>query len=136
MSKRFNSFKKKPSNWKQKKTREPLKINENEFPELSNQINKKEDTNNTCYLNTLKKDIEVEDTDVVADIVKKNDNKLYNANDGKILSNWLNKYMIERQERINNGEKFYEMDPPTPPLSDYSSDDDNNVDDNINDFLD
>ena len=141
MSKRFDSLKlkgKKGSIVKKqnKKKDNAVKINVNDFPELSDKITVKQSNNEISYLNTLQKNQDKSE-ELKETVVKKKSQVITDVKDGEILNNWLNRYKIEREQRILEGEKLWEMDPPTPPLSEYSSDDDDFVDDsNINDYND
>lgn len=141
MSKRFDALKikgKKVSNVKKqnKKKENIVKIDVNDFPELSDKITVKESNNETSYLNTLQKNQDKSEN-LKERVVKKKYQVINDVNDGKILNNWLYRYKMEREQRLLDGEKLWEMDPPTPPLSEYSSDEDDFIDDsNINEYID
>lgn len=141
MSKRFDALKikgKKVSNVKKqnKKKENIVKIDVNDFPELSDKITVKESNNETSYLNTLQKNQDKSEN-LKETVVKKKYQVINDVNDGKILNNWLYRYKMEREQRLLDGEKLWEMDPPTPPLSEYSSDEDDFIDDsNINEYID
>lgn len=141
MSKRFDALKlkgKKVSNVKKqnKKKENIVKIDVNDFPELSDKITVKESNNETSYLNTLQKN-QNKSENLKETVVKKKYQVINDVNDGKILNNWLYRYKMEREQRLLDGEKLWEMDPPTPPLSEYSSDEDDFIDDsNINEYID